>query len=133
MSLDLARTCLLLAIGPEHRVVGYVPCENVLSMVVPQIDRRRSPNWYTLRFTLIIREQIRRYCFIRYPHSNNSIPEYALTHRLLHPHSLTPSILGHLLNTWEKPLSFLRLILRRKHISLWRYPQETFNHDFAFW
>jgi hypothetical protein len=36
-----------------------IPCEDILRMVIPQIDRRRPPNRHALRFALIIREQIR--------------------------------------------------------------------------
>jgi hypothetical protein len=41
-----------------------IPCEDILRMVIPQIDRRRPPNRHTLRLALIIREQIRYF-----PHS----------------------------------------------------------------
>ena len=37
----------------------FSPCENVLCVVVPQINRRRPSNGYALRLALIIREQIR--------------------------------------------------------------------------
>lgn len=40
----------------ESRVVGDVPCEDVLRVVVPQVYRRRPPNRYTLRFALIVCE-----------------------------------------------------------------------------
>jgi hypothetical protein len=35
------------------------PCEDILRMVIPQIDRRRPPNRHALRLALVVREQIR--------------------------------------------------------------------------
>lgn len=107
-----------------------LPREDVLRVVVSQIDRGRPSDRDALWFALVVEEQIRR-CSLELDTPVFFSPLQKLTHRLLHPHRLTPRPLRHALDVREEPLALLGHVPGREHVPLGRHPQQALDDDLA--